>query len=394
MKYRALTVDTSTIQQKSFNFESGVLSRLKQFSNGLVRVVISDVVVREIRNHMIVRSDKAKHKIQHGLRDAIEVGLISREQADALASGINSVAVVEGQLESFLMNIGAEILRPSVMRDRMDELVDRYFSQRPPFEAGAKQNEFRDAITLMCLEEWAKSHNRRILAVSKDADWARFAEQSDWIDTTDDLAGALNQLSADANAEAEAIGQGICAAISDSTHPLHAEFEQRLSFAIAALAPEVQYESSADAEPNLPELTLKTFKIPSDGQYFEVSVLEVGEEHIHIQVGTEVTVDASCIFDFQVWDSVDREGVSLGSYTFERTNEVLELDLIVEIGGNLANLDDIEVVDVAVEGSSTVIDFGFVEPYPDIPEDDYRDPHEEDDGDDPDGTTQPDDLPF
>ena len=51
-----------------------------------------------------------------------------------------------------------------------------------------------DAIALLSLDAWAKTCERKILAISKDTAWAEFAHHSDWIDVERDFTEALQSL--------------------------------------------------------------------------------------------------------------------------------------------------------------------------------------------------------
>lgn len=48
MRYDVITFDTQTVETNSFHFDGGLLAQLKQFKAGPVRVVLSEIVVKEI----------------------------------------------------------------------------------------------------------------------------------------------------------------------------------------------------------------------------------------------------------------------------------------------------------------------------------------------------------
>jgi hypothetical protein len=56
MHYDAITFDTQTVETNSFHFGGGLLSQLKQFKDGPVRVVVSEMVVREIFKHLVEKT--------------------------------------------------------------------------------------------------------------------------------------------------------------------------------------------------------------------------------------------------------------------------------------------------------------------------------------------------
>ncbi len=53
MEYGAITVDTSIFDQKGLLLESGLLNALVQFNNKPAKLVLSEIVIREVNAHLI-----------------------------------------------------------------------------------------------------------------------------------------------------------------------------------------------------------------------------------------------------------------------------------------------------------------------------------------------------
>jgi hypothetical protein len=60
MQYDVITFDTQTVESNSFHFDGGFLSKLKQFKDGPVRVVVSEIVVLEIFKHLVEKTRAAR----------------------------------------------------------------------------------------------------------------------------------------------------------------------------------------------------------------------------------------------------------------------------------------------------------------------------------------------
>src|SRR5690242_4903366 len=75
MDYDALTIDTQTVETNSFHFDGGLLQQLKQFADGRVEVVISQVVAAEIARHLREKTQGAKDALESAHKKAQLYGL-------------------------------------------------------------------------------------------------------------------------------------------------------------------------------------------------------------------------------------------------------------------------------------------------------------------------------
>ncbi len=201
MQYDALTLDANIFHRNGFDLEAGMLGQLSQFKEGSTQFVLSEIVIREVHKHLKFQAKEARDDLGRAIKKCVRNALLSPE-ATANLEAAHAAALSDGvsarkRLEAFLANTGATI----VHADQTDikELLRLYFAPSPPFEAsGKKKHEFPDAIALLSLEAWAKSKDKKILAISDDGGWSSFAEKSEFIDVEKDLAVALQKLQAQA----------------------------------------------------------------------------------------------------------------------------------------------------------------------------------------------------
>jgi hypothetical protein len=170
MKYDALTLDTNIfIAADGIHLEGGVLGQLRQFQQGNVSFILSDIVVREITRRLVAQAEKARELLANAVKNAAKHHLLADNKIDDLkvlhASTLAPNDAVGARLSAFLEATGCYV-EPSSNAD-MQEVLKRYFASEPPFEEGdRKKYEFPDAIALLSLEAAAKRDEEKILAVS------------------------------------------------------------------------------------------------------------------------------------------------------------------------------------------------------------------------------------
>jgi hypothetical protein len=184
-RFIAVTFDTQTVMHNSFNFGGGLLAQLKQFAGSPIQVPVSEIVIREIHQRLLERTEEARKRLRAANRDARDLGLpvqgIEREpEADASQ-------IAQARIDHFLETVGAETVPAKGVS--LSAVIDRYFAKQPPFST-KKRDEFPDAIALLSLERWARNYGP-VLVVSGDHDWREFAEQSRYLGHTSALGEAL-----------------------------------------------------------------------------------------------------------------------------------------------------------------------------------------------------------
>ena len=78
---RSRAFDTQTVETNSFHFDGGLLSQLKQFRDGPVRLVVSEIVVREIFKHLVEKTRAARDAAAAAHKKAVDHGLASQDEA-------------------------------------------------------------------------------------------------------------------------------------------------------------------------------------------------------------------------------------------------------------------------------------------------------------------------
>ena len=192
----AITIDTSIVERYQYGFESGVLAKMSQFSRVDTQHLVLDIVLHEMRAHLISQADLVHVQVRNALKplgNAWGVEKDKRTEALQVLFGYQSSADrTEERLQEFL-DTSSSVLLECADFVELPEVLSRYMTKRAPFgNKEAKKHEFPDAIALLALEGWAENNNTRVVAVSGDSDWKRFCADSDRVYFVDDLGQALS----------------------------------------------------------------------------------------------------------------------------------------------------------------------------------------------------------
>lgn len=366
MEYAAITIDTSIFDEKGLNLESGILKTLEQFSGKPSYLVLSEIVVREVHAHLKKKAQEARSSLIKAIRES-KISLSATDDnaetaLKALIPNVNDSDVAKSRLEVFLRNTDAEIV-PAVGLVKLEEVIKKYFNAEPPFEeAGKKKNEFPDAIALMSLESWAKEQNTKVLAVTKDGDWKRFAERSDYIDVVEDLAEAISVFQPQSSA------LDYCTTISQllpvgEPKDLFQQIEQYLSDQVSEIYLLPEAESQFFYEPDLVEVVLESFEFVTreDGSARLLPVQGQNNTLI-VEAKFSVSAEASTTFSLLAHDSIDKDYVSIGSSSAS-TEFKFETEALLTFEGDFdAGIGHVELVDFELLSHPRNVDFGDIEP--------------------------------
>lgn len=150
----AVTIDTNILDAAKYDLSEGsTLQLLKNYVNeGIIKVVLSNIVVRESKKHLAkqvkkvcgiarklrteVLQESTEHLINYiGLSRLLEIW----KDKDTL------IEKSEELFDNFIREINAEILGTDLIN--LDGIIDDYFEIKPPFEEGEKKRkEFPDAF--------------------------------------------------------------------------------------------------------------------------------------------------------------------------------------------------------------------------------------------------------
>jgi hypothetical protein len=245
----------------------------------------------------------------------------------------------------------------------MRDLVRLYFTQAPPFSpVGKKKAEFPDAIALLSLEAWAKTNDKRILAVSGDKDWAAYADKSERIDVVSELSDALAMLQEHAE-EAGEIVQKLLVVIQEGyREKMNAQFVSHLRDAVSdyGYAVYAEADSAYHFEEGEVELTLLDYALLGDEDSYVFKVVQAGPGKIVARIDLELKVRAQALFSLSVYDSIDKDYTPMGSVDAD-TEETFEGAVLVTFQGDF-NTESVEISAVEVVDGPSSIDFGCLEP--------------------------------
>ena len=363
--YAAFTVDTCIFDTNGLLLDRGLLRQLHQFQESPIDLLMCDIVHSELENHLKQKALDAKTKVSTALKAAnphLGIDDTSLAKAQELLSSQLDHEIAKKRLLEFVSSCGAKIVKASD-HIGVEELTDLYFSVKPPFEqTGDKKSEFPDAIALLTLEAWAIKNNKKILAVSSDRGWKAFAEQSQWIDASDDLAKSIAVFQSK-NAPS-LIAQELK---KDLISNPHSEFLTAMSKAISdsldGIDIEIEAHSAYYYEPDDVHAIYESHNILHDttGKP-RINLVGSEDESVVVNITCEVKCTVNASFDLQAWDSIDKEYLSLGSVNSE-VLKIYQTDVLLTLAGDLSKglgemqIDDIEVTDIINHA-----DFGEIEP--------------------------------
>ncbi|EGQ8734749.1 DUF4935 domain-containing protein [Vibrio parahaemolyticus] len=366
MDYGAITVDTSIFDEKGLKLESGILKTLEQFNGKPSHLILSEIVVREVHAHLKKKAKEARASIQKSIRESKAHLSVSDQSAEAatkvLVPELDDSKVAKQRLDIFVANTGAEII-PATGRVELDEIIKRYFQAEPPFEdTGKKKNEFPDAIALMSIESWAKDHHTKVLAVAKDNDWKRFADESEYIDVVDDLAEAISKFQP--HSTAIDYTNSIAKLIPNSEPTgLHSLIEQYLTDQVAEIDLYPEASSQFFYEPDYVEVRLDSFEFVCDEAGSAILQPVQGQNNsLIVEAKIHIVAEASTSFSLSVHDSIDKDYVSIGSASVSTEME-FEAEALLTFEGDFdEGIEAVELTDFELLSSPSCVDFGEIEP--------------------------------
>ena len=366
LEYDVLTIDTNIFVANACAIEKGYFKQLAQFKESPATFVLSDIVKRELTKHIAEKIKSARGEIKSAIKVASNELLIDDDgcsQAATLLFGTGEdLAVAEARVKSFVEKTGCAII--SVKHADVQELVDLYFDAVAPFEAtGKKKNEFPDALALLSLDDWAVKNKKKVLAVSKDAGWKEFGDNSTAIDVVNDLGAAIqkfqvpNSVSNIVDELKYLLKNGGCHSIIDSVQKA---IEKSLDEADVYIDAESDYMYEYDDV--FVSYSMHEFvDSRADGKP-KIELIRIESDRIVIGLEVFVTCSVEASFSFYVHDSIDNDDMLMGANT-ATAEEEYNTDILVTLAGDFSDgINGIEVDDVEVLHSIDSADFGYVRP--------------------------------
>ena len=194
METRNIFIDASIFIGQNYNYKSTVFESLRRIVNASnASVYVTDIIIREVRAHIVEDVSKAIQAQNKFQKDARIFRNIDDTPFEEFFHEVNEASAIEtlnGQLDRFLSEVSATVLPTSGVS--IDAVFDKYFDREPPFGDGKKKAEFPDAFTIAALEDWCEENNERIYVASTDADLKNHCETSDSLITLNKLAEFIN----------------------------------------------------------------------------------------------------------------------------------------------------------------------------------------------------------
>ena len=364
MKYDAITLDTNILRKNGYNLESGLLGQLTQFKEGSVQLVLSEIVYRETSKHLRENAREDWSKLEQSIKKSEKSFLLSPESTEAmnkiLAAQGKPEEAVEKRLKEFIQATGAIIV--DAKNANMNELIKLYFKPAAPFEDNEKKkNEFPDAIALISLESWARRNNKKLLAVSEDKGWEGYAASSDHIDVEKDLSQALQSLQEHVERAKKIVLNLLNDLCNDETPDLLGEIDQRIEQEVESLQPEAEADSHVSYEVDQVDISYNDFEFIHHEDHYDFTIVRIGANKIVAKIPILIRVKAEASFSFYVYDSIDKDNVSMGGNS-EEVDAELEMSALFSFEGDFESTPmDITVSEVSLLQTRPIIDFGDVD---------------------------------
>lgn len=365
----AIALDTSVFEAQQLNFESGLLRRVEQFHHSdRVRVLMPDVVRREVQAHLTRNAEVARSGLARAIRMSERTQLLAREALAQLQAAfdqaIEPVIAAETRMAAWLARTRAEVLDVGARVD-VRTLFDRYFAARAPFaESTKKKHEFPDAAALLALEHWADEHDTAVLVVSTDLDWQRFCVDHPrlmWTQSLSDALGAFQDESAQFAARrlAESITDGTGEALVDALFEAAPNFLNQIGLFL-------DVESAYDFGWTY-VTTLQGISWPAtDGVLDECEAIDHREGKVVVRVRGKLMAEFAIFLTFSAATSVGDRTIPIGEKTVY-LNEEIPCEALVTLDDKKS--DRFAFRDIEFLPTTHQIRLGKVEPDWDEPRD-------------------------
>ncbi|TPG76016.1 PIN domain-containing protein [Pseudomonas mandelii] len=361
IKYDSILIDTSVFDGNGLRLEKGLLGKLFQFKRSPIDFLMPDVICNEVKSHLERKIKESRSSLEKSINDAGDHlffdGSTLNDARKLLLGSHDIEELADTRLNSFLDNSGAIVIQCGDHLD-VSNLLVHYFSNKAPFsEYGKKKNEFPDAIILMAVEEWAKTNNKSILAISQDNDWGRYCETSERLTCIIELSDGL-ALFNKANAPYTFLSKLESALDADTAQEFLDGISSRLESELDGFTPDQDADSYFYWEPDGSNGWFKDFHLTSN----EFRIIESDEEYIVLEAQATISVEAEGEFSLSVYDSIDRDNTYVGSVTATKEEE-FDSKLLITIAGDLDGpIEELVIEEVEIVTPLKRINFGTLEP--------------------------------
>lgn len=199
----SVTIDTNIFDAAKFDLSDTSTLRILEnhVKNGKIKVVLSDIVVRESKKHIADQVKKVCGIVRATRTDALNIStehLISIIGLDEILKIVKNknelISKGEEMFDDFLRAINAEILGADLID--VDSILSDYFGTRPPFEdSEKKKSEFPDAFIAQQIRK-RFGETDKVVIVSNDKGFIKACQESEnhiFFNSLGDLYNAISK---------------------------------------------------------------------------------------------------------------------------------------------------------------------------------------------------------
>lgn len=322
-------LDTDVIQATGFNFTSGALHQLPKQLPPTMRLLMTEVVCREIAKHRMKSVHDALARFKSACDEVRRVTGAELQKVEKLIKPAyiadQSSRTFGRELESFVVACRGEALGIAGQDAALD-LFNAYFDEASPFENKKdKKSEFPDAMSLWLLERHAIANDTLGIVVSGDNGWGNYANSSARLYRVESV-DALTSLFAATDEHSAKITALLIELAQDPSSVLSERLEEELECLVESAEWDTSdvFSASFRVESEIEEARLRDFSIHGEPKAWPGG----DPKEWIVELKVSLTVDVNICSEFFVWDSIDREELSLGIDSCI-TEEVLEIDVFL-----------------------------------------------------------------
>ncbi len=355
----AITIDTTTFDDGGMRLDKGIFSQLKQFQRHPSSLVISEVVLKEIHNHLLKSIRTKRDRFSKDMTDAADFVGYDLKTVEDIKARLADMPTPETQCDMQLSNFLAGSAAITLEADdhiNVSDILACYFDKAPPFHAeNPKKSEFPDAISLLSLEGWAEDNETKIIVVSRDEDWIAFCRNSKKLHHVKDLVTALALFQSPDEA-VRGMVEHLRGMLNDSTSQIFSKIESEIKNLDWSSYITFNGDSQFQFYEEVPYVELdKCFFVDRDDA---IVVTDINENAVSVVFAMEVEGKVVVNYEFQKWDSIDKEYIAMGSNEV-RKDFTVSVSVVLQLPNRSANLDDIEW---EIEPDTLHFEFGDLEP--------------------------------
>jgi hypothetical protein len=357
-KVGAITLDTSIFDRFSCDLDSPSLTAVQQFVGSPVSYILSDLVLGEVRSHMIRDAELATSAVRSALKGLARFRRPDRVVLNATPGRLGLDRDIEEEVDTritdYVAHMGASKLNAGGFLDP-DVLVQDYQATLAPFETGkGKKSEFPDAIALLELETWGEQSGKHVLAVAADRGWMDFAKRARWVLVVEDLATALGLFN---RVDRHVLERAAGWLAEPDRFPPAEELQQTLSRYIDEMNVDIQAHSAFFYGADFCGAELRRW-VPPEAE--DMTMIASDEKSLTLSFPVTVEVTAEATFTLSIRDSTDGDYISVGGASVVRDIH-LDVPIVLRVARESGPED--AVIDIKAEsGRYVTLDFGNVEP--------------------------------